>query len=360
MDINALADAIVKISTAKGSGSGFYCKDYNLIITNYHVVSGEKAVAVEYQKKDKLKAKVLQINPLLDLAFLRPDQTLSAPDMIFHKANDLNNADKVYIMGYPLGLPLTITEGIVSSNRQLINGQYYIQTDAAINPGNSGGPMLNANGEVVGIATSKFTQADNMGFGLPASNIVTELEVFLQNKVEDFSVKCPSCNFLIMEKTEYCDNCGVKLDVANLFKEEQLSPFATFIEGTLQEMGIDPIVSRGGYEFWEFHKGSALIRIFVYKKNYMVATSPMVKLPTANLSELYQYLLSNPVPPFSLGLHTGLIYLSYRCHLADIHSPHQKSIKQNIIQLAEKADELDNFLIEEYSCLWSEEAKPNA
>ncbi|MBN1897712.1 MAG: trypsin-like peptidase domain-containing protein [Spirochaetes bacterium] len=358
-DFKELSKIVVKISTASGSGSGFYLKNMDIIVTNHHVVSGNKSVAVETQDKDKIKSTVLQINPLLDLAFLKPAKPLGAPDTGFLPLEKLKDRDKVYILGFPFGMPFTVTEGIVSSTKQLVGGLHYIQTDAAINPGNSGGPMMSADGKIIGITTSKFMDAENMGFALPADQIMSELEGLKNNPSVAYSVKCPSCNFLLIEKTEYCDNCGSKLEADVLFSEQKLSPLAVFVEESLQKMGIDPVISRNGVEYWEFYKGSALVRVFIYRTNYLYTTCPMVKLPKANLTELYKFILSDPVKPFSLGIDRGIVYISYRVYLADIDSSHKEEIRKNLINLANKADELDNILIDKYGCEWSEEAKPD-
>jgi serine protease Do len=358
-NFNKLAKMVVKINTSKGSGSGFYINNLDIIITNHHVVSGHRAVAIETVDKDKLKAKVLQINPLLDLAFLKPAIQIEAPEAKFQFITELHNRDKVFVLGYPFGMPFTVTEGIVSSTRQLLGGQRYIQTDAAVNPGNSGGPLLNFSGEILGVTTCKFTQADNMGFALPAEEVVRELDNFKKNPTADYSVKCPSCNYLIIEKTDYCENCGTKLNAEALFTDIKLSPLAVFVEETLSKMGVDPVVSRCGNEFWEFHSGSALIRIFVYKNSYLISTCPLVKQSKTKLSELYSYLLSNPAQPFYLGIKDGIIYLSYRVHLTDINSSFRETIRDNIIKMIEKADEMDNYLIDTFECEWAEESKPN-
>ena len=355
-----LVQCVVKISTTRGSGSGFYLSDLDIILTNHHVVAGHRAVAVETHDREKLKAGVLVINPLLDLAFLKPSRAIDCPRLLFTGPGSLKNSDSVLVLGYPSGLPFTITEGIISSTRQLLGGQYYIQTDAAVNPGNSGGPMLNPSGEVIGITTSKFSEAENMGFALPAEKIIEEIELFKRNPVSGFSVKCPGCEQMLIEPADYCENCGMKLDSETLFAEESPGPLAHFIEGCIADLGVDPVISRSGHEYWDFHRGSALIRIFVYRKSYLIATCPLVKLPKCNLDGLYRYLLGNPVPPFSLGIDTGTIYISYRVHLSDIETEYRNSIREDIIHLAREADRLDNYLIDTYACEWTEEAKPEA
>ncbi len=359
-DLNQVFQLVFKIRTSRGSGSGFYSKKHNVIITNHHVVDGEREVAIENACNPALKADVMLISPKYDLAFLRPSGGIEAPDLCFSNVEELKVMDRVLVLGYPFGYPFNVTEGIVSSVRQLVNGQYYIQTDAAINPGNSGGPMVLPDGRVIGITTCKLKEAENMGFSLPADMIGRELGLLERRQPEAYSVRCPSCTALLEQEDEYCENCGVRLEVKQLFGRTPLSDLSVFAEKAIEKMGIDPVLTRNGYEFWEFHRGSALIRIFVYRSNYLTVTCPLVKLPTENLTELYSYLLSDPVKPYVLGVHDGIVYISYRAHLSDINSTHAESISKRVVELSNVADQLDAHLVEKFGCELSDEADKKA
>lgn len=354
--MDKIKNNIFKIITAGGTGTGFLLKGKDLIITNYHVVQGCRDVAVQDQDKHRSVAKVVFVNPDVDLAFLKSDIPENAGnDIILNSEVEIKNAQKIYIHGYPFGLPYTVTEGIVSSSRQMMGNRHYLQTDAAINPGNSGGPMLNAGGELLGITTCKFTQADNVGFGILHGDLTEELNDF-NTKEENYHVKCNSCHSLLIEETEFCPNCGNSID-PSVFESFDLSHFASFIEDALSGIGMNPILARAGRDFWEFHQGSALIRIFVHRRDYLIAHSPLNKLPKKNLNELYEYILSKPVNPYILGVSDNHIYISYRIHLSDIFSKQADSIKKRISKLALKADELDNFFMDKYGCEMSIEAK---
>jgi serine protease Do len=355
-EIQKLFNNIVKISSASGSGSGFYLKSMNVIVTNHHVVSGVKSVAIETYTKEKIKANVLQVNPMSDIAILRPAKPIADFELKISRNSPVNNMDKVHVLGYPYGMPFSVTEGIVSAPKQYVEGRYFIQTDAAINPGNSGGPMVNTAGEIIGITTCKYTEADNMGFAIPSDVVADELESFGKSNVESFGVKCPSCDYLITQKEEYCENCGSKLE-ESLFEELQLTPLGEFVESALNAIGIDPVLARAGYEFWEFHQGSALIRFFIFKNNYLFATCPLVKLPKVNPVNVYNYMLSNPVSPYVLGILDGTIYISYRICIPDIFTELGSKIKENLIGFPSMADSLDNTLIEKYGCEWSDDSK---
>ncbi|MER3374126.1 MAG: trypsin-like peptidase domain-containing protein [Allomuricauda sp.] len=351
--------SVFKIITASGTGSGFAVSGHNHVITNYHVVKGEKIVAVEDYKRDRFVANVVMVNPEVDLAFLYIDGFENTQtDISLQEEIVIVNTQRIFINGYPFGMPYTITEGIVSSVSQPMGSRNYIQTDAAVNPGNSGGPMLNEAGVLVGVTTSKFNNADNVGFGIKHSDVIKELTDYslLQNTAAAFSVKCNSCDNYTYQESEFCANCGNTMDIS-IWEEFEKSHFAQFVEGALTDLGINPVLGRAGRDYWQFHQGSALIRIFVFKRDYLVATSPMNNLPKQNIQELLTHLLEKNVEPYYLGIHENQIYISYRVHLSDIFTDHAETIKENLKNLALKADDLDNFFADTFGCEMSIESK---
>lgn len=354
-----LAPAVCKVITADGSGTCFYMKTDNIWVTNYHVVAGHKQVTLETQQMDRYLANVVFISPMDDIAFLRSDYRLTDyPGIPYQSGRDVQVSDPVYVLGYPFGMPFSVTEGIVSSPNQLMEGRRYIQTDAAVNPGNSGGPVLAADGNLVGITTAKFQEADNMGFAIPAGVLEEQFQFIGQNPSDQYSLKCPSCDMLILNRTEYCDNCGAEIN-QRLFDEIPLSDLAVFVEGALESLGMNPILARAGTEYWKFHQGSSEIRIFLYDRNYLYATSPLNKLPKANLKELYEYLLKDKVAPYQLGITDNQIFIAYRFHLSDLYSSHINEIRENLTKLALKADEMDDFFVNEFGCEMTTYSKPN-
>ena len=351
-----IQNSIYKIITASGTGTGFKVANHDFLITNYHVVKGSKTVAVEDNDKNRYFAQVAMVNPEVDLAFLAVDDLKNRPGTIKLDANnEVKNLQKVYINGFPFGMPFTVTEGIVSSPNQPMQGHNYVQTDAAVNPGNSGGPMLNEEGVLVGVTTSKFTAADNVGFGIKHGDVIKQIEDYKFDNVQ-YRVKCNSCDSFTVEKSEFCSNCGNTIDIA-VFEEFEKSHFANFTEDALVELGANPVLCRAGRDFWEFHQGSALVRIFIVNNNYLFAASPLNSLPKDNLKELLTYLNSDNVPPYQLGIYNNKIYISYRTHLSDIYSDSKEEIKQNMINLALKADELDDFFRDTYGCEMAMESK---
>ena len=349
-------NSIYKIITANGTGTGFKIASQDYVITNYHVIRGSKTVAVEDHKHNRFLAKVAMVNPEVDLAFLEVEGLKDRKGTIKIDPNyEVKNMQTVYINGFPFGMPFTVTEGIVSSVNQPMHGRNYVQTDAAVNPGNSGGPMLDENGVLVGVTTSKFTEADNVGFGIQHTDVIKQINEYNFDDVK-YRVKCNSCDSYTVEESEFCSNCGNNIDIS-VFEEFEMSHFAKFVEAALVELGANPVLCRAGRDYWEFHEGSALVRIFVVNSNYLYATSPLNKLPKENLDATLSYIASDVVKPYKLGIYENKIFVSYRTHLSDIYSSEKDVVKQNIIGLAKKADSLDDYFHNEFGCEMSMESK---
>jgi serine protease Do len=349
MSHSIFEQAIFKVNTASGSGSCFYLKDKNIFVTNYHVVGTHKKVSLEDRDGKRYLANVLLANPHEDVAFLRATETFDIPQLSLKGHENLRQGDKVYVAGYPYGMPFTVTEGVVSAPNQLMTGRSYIQTDAAVNPGNSGGPMIDKNGAVIAITTSKFTQADNMGFGVPVSLLQEEFNALTNVNANTFNLVCDSCSALIFDKIEYCSQCGQNITLT-YFDEPILSDLAIFCENAIRDLGVEPVLARQGQEFWEFHNGSSQVRLFVYNKSYLYATSPINQLPTQNMGPLLEELLTKDVSPYILGVYGKEIFISYRVHISDVFSTHQGDVRKNIAGMFRKADELDNYFLEKFGC----------
>lgn len=357
---NNIYDAIFKVNHAGGSGSCFYLKKYNLFVTNYHVVEGFREVGIQDNDKNSYLAKVVLVNPLRDIALLAAEDDFSAlPEIKLSEVPETSIGQKINVAGYPYGMPFSVTEGTISSPKQLMGSNYFIQTDAAVNPGNSGGPMFNENQELIAITVSKIKDADNMGFGIPVTSLKEVLDNIDAIDRTMFHVECNSCNALIPTEEEFCTSCGNKLP-ENVFNKIGLTDLAVFCEDVIKEIGINPILARQGYEYWKFYKGSSEIRMFVYDRAYLFCTSPINILPKKDLEPVLTYLLSDAVKPYQLGLQDNQIYISYRVYIADIFTDFKDEIRNNMINLALKADELDNFLVDEYGCEFSQYAKTDA
>ncbi|MCB0375977.1 MAG: serine protease, partial [Sinomicrobium sp.] len=167
-----------------------------------------------------------------------------------------------------------------------------------------------------------------------------------------FALKCFSCSHLIHRAEEYCPNCGAGTD-KDVFDEKELSRLAVFVESALEKLNFNPVLARAGNEYWLFHYGSSEIRIFVFKRDYLYAVSPLNELPVEKLEAFYTFVLSDPIPPFKLGVSaSNQLFISYRIHISDIFVDEAagNSVAEHIKKLAETADRLDDELVDTYGC----------
>jgi serine protease Do len=165
-----------------GIGTGFVIDRNGYIITNNHVVEDADKIKVKLKDEREFDAKVIGRDPHTDLALIKIDAKGELPVASLGRSAELKVGEWVVAVGSPFGLEQTVTAGIVSAKGRAIgSGPYddFIQTDASINPGNSGGPLLNLNGEVVGINTAIIAQGQGIGFAIPidmATKIVAQLK----------------------------------------------------------------------------------------------------------------------------------------------------------------------------------------
>ena len=145
-----------------------------------------------------------------------------------------------------------------------------------------------------------------------------------------------------------------------VFEEREQSPLGGFVESAIEQMGVNPVLARDGYDSWLFHKGSSEIRIFVYDNSYLFSTSPINLLPKKEVEPVLDYMLSEDFGPYKLGIEGRQIYIAYRIHLSDITDESEEEIRKNIVDLAFRADAMDNMLVERFGCEFSEYSKADA
>jgi S1-C subfamily serine protease len=176
--------------TQRALGSGFVLDKAGHIVTNFHVVRGATAIQVSFSNNERFKAKLVGVDPSTDIAVLQVEVKARALKALpLGNSDGVRVGDQVIAIGNPFGLDRSVTAGIVSAVQRRIEApnrlsiSHVIQTDAALNHGNSGGPLLNAQGEVVGvnaqIETGGASQGNvGIGFAIPINtvkNVVAEL-----------------------------------------------------------------------------------------------------------------------------------------------------------------------------------------
>jgi serine protease Do len=172
-----------------GLGSGFVVDPKGVILTNNHVVDGADEVDVYFKDGKKITSHDIKTDPKTDLAIVRIDAKQALPYLELGNSDQMEIGDRVLAVGAPFGLSGSVTSGIVSAKgRSLRMNMYedFLQTDAAINPGNSGGPLVNLEGQVIGIdAAIKSRTGGFQGVGLAISSNLARniMEQLLKNGV---------------------------------------------------------------------------------------------------------------------------------------------------------------------------------
>lgn len=189
-NVERVAEAVVQIQTASGLGSGFIINKLGYVVTNQHVIAGEREITVVvYRKKPGglekqpfTKVKIIAMNGFLDLAILQIDDPAAEglPFVPIGDSDALTQGQQVFAIGSPLGMERSVSQGIVSVKARETRGTWCIQSTTQINPGNSGGPLFNSRGEVVGVNNMKMAGVgvEGLGFSIPAN----VMKPFLKNR----------------------------------------------------------------------------------------------------------------------------------------------------------------------------------
>ena len=165
--VERVSPAVVTIETDSGQASGFLARPDGTVITNYHVVSQAKQIAIKTRQGDVYRgAFVMASDADRDIAVLRIE-AFDLPTVVLGNSNDLKVGTPVLLLGAPRGLEQSASDGIVAALRNAENGTRLVQTSAAASPGSSGGPLLSELGEVVGILSFTIRESQNLNFAVP-------------------------------------------------------------------------------------------------------------------------------------------------------------------------------------------------
>lgn len=229
-----------------GEGSGFIIREDGYIVTNAHVVNGADKFTVRLNDNTEKDAKLIGVDNFKDIAVLKIDAN-NLPVAVLGDSDNTRIGEPVVAIGSPLGFEATVTAGILSTNRRSIkelgrgtdirSPQTYLQTDAAINQGNSGGPLLNADGEVIGINQAIARRDFNMvpiegiGFAIP----INDVKGTIQQLVKNGKVVYPGIQATIATLDDYLQqNPDLKLKV-----KDGVFVVSVTVGGPADKAGID-------------------------------------------------------------------------------------------------------------------------
>ena len=158
-------------------GSGVVFSEDGYIVTNTHIISGNRLIKVKLYSGEEFDANLIGADVNADIAVLKINSNSVLKPINVSNSDDLKIGDKVLAIGNPYGIGISVSSGIISATGRDYGNPYLelIQTDAAINPGNSGGALINENGNLIGINTKIFSRTgayQGLGFAIPSNNIV--------------------------------------------------------------------------------------------------------------------------------------------------------------------------------------------
>lgn len=356
--IETYRDVIIQIATPHSTGTGFFLREPGLIVTNHHVVEGNRAVIIEGAKFKKQLAVVRYADRKYDLAFLDgPQNGPELPVVRLGVGKTMRVRDPITAIGHPFGLKFSVKSGIVSNDREIMNNIPYLHIDAALNPGNSGGPLVDNDGDVVGINTFIIRDGDNIGFSLPVSFLNDSLDDF-KKAGGDNSCRCPACSNVVSESTVdngFCSFCGNRVSLPGAAEEYMPTGVPRTIEALITRTGHDVNLSRCGPNCWEINQGSAKINITYHENSgLMTADAILCQLPRENIKPLYEFLLreNHGNETITFSVHEQDILLSLLIYDRYLN---EDTGMQMLQLLFEKADHYDNILVEKYGGQWKME-----
>lgn len=179
--IEKYASSVLVIRTPRGLGSGFFINKEGYIITNFHVIKEQRHVSVTQFVGEKHNmrrvvyrdVRIVALDPFHDLAVLKIEKNLVKDfrPVVFATTRNYKLGETVFVIGNPLGLERTVTEGVISHLSRNFAGNLYLQIDAPVNPGNSGGPLFNSKGEVIGVINMGVMSMEGLNFAIPIRNV---------------------------------------------------------------------------------------------------------------------------------------------------------------------------------------------
>lgn len=348
---------IIEIATPYNTGSGFYIDEYNVIITNEHIIRDNQAVIIKGATFDKQISQVLLIDEYADIAILSAPTDHQMPKLKLRLDAKAREGEEVTAMGHPYGLKFSMTKGIVSSVEQHNRGLDFIMHDAALNPGNSGGPLIDEDGAILGLNSFILKNGENLGFTLPASYVYEAITGYDQTS-KATGARCLSCRQFIFDQTNdprYCDHCGAEVLFPSQIRPYEAVGVPKIIEDIIEDLGYDIRLTREGRNHWNIHRGSALVRLSYHKNEGLIdGDAYLCRLPTENAQEIYTYLMQENFNTEGLvfsvkGQFVLLSLLIYDRHL-------EEDTGRLLLQhLFERADHYDDILIDRFGASWIEE-----
>ena len=279
--------------------SGAIVDEIGHVLTNYHCIHGQKSINLYYYDKDifdEYSVEVVGKDPLADLALLKVNgMTKKLPYLKFAKNVDkLAEGSEVFALGHPMGMAWTVTKGIVSSNERYARHPYInaIQTDAAINKGNSGGPLMNMQGEIVGINAlmiSRISESAGVGLAIRGDVVQTSLKSMMETGtvsrpaigIQIMPLGHPRQRKVVMEKYPKVDPESIPNVSGMIITHKEDLPEGLYQFDTI--IGINGVLFNDGVSFSnilsKYKVGEEVSLMVVRKRRYLLVNATLKEFP---------------------------------------------------------------------------------
>ncbi len=346
--INRCTEVIVQIATPYSIGTGFYIQSFDLIVTNEHIVRGNKKVVISGSTFEKQILSVVFIDTINDLAFISPPLCHNIPDIALSNLNVLNIDSEIMVTD--------------TQNKKMIKGKIfdikyqdvdiaYILHDISMNAANNGSPLYLPDGTVIGMNTFNIQNGKGMSYALPSSYIFSCIKEFKEGNSSK-GIRCPACKVMNFENdndsNSLCSKCGVGIKKISDIQVYQPSGICLTVESLIERLGYQVALTRRGPNYWCIKKGSIDLCISYYEKTgLLVGDVSMCMLSKSTSSEVYEFLLKQNfiLDGLTFSIKKDDIILSLLIYDQFINEDTLFTLFSHLLRTSDK---YDNILIDEY------------
>lgn len=347
-------EVVVSIATPDSTGTGFYLRQHNLIVTSEYVVRDNREVIVQGYGLERQMVPVVFSDSKYDLAFLQPQEAFDLPEVVLAPDQELTVGQWVIAIGHPFDLPFMAMEGEVETVGYEYEGQSFMEINAHLQPGNGGGPVVDEHGQVIGINTFLVRKEDQIDFALPVRRL-SELIAAYEEAGREAGLRCWECEQLVfapLRKAGHCPNCATELTLPPDLPIYEPQGIAYTIEHLIAEAGHEVPLTRRGPNNWEIKEGSARVNISYYEKNgLIIGDAYLCNLPPHEDKPLLEYLLkqNHEVEGLTFSIRHQSVVLSLLIYDRYFNEDTGSKLFR---YLFEKADYHDNILVELFGASW--------
>ena len=347
-------EVIIQIATPYSIGTGFYLAEYDLIVTNEHVVRDNSEVVIDGESFDRQMVQVLYLDEIYDLAFLKAPNNHDISSIALREDSDLTIGEVVLSLGHPFGQNYQFKEGRVDAIEFEEKEIEYYEHSASLSPGNSGGPLFDPEGYLLGINTFVINSGQEVGYSLPLSKLKESLEMY-NNSNADYLIKCGECKKVIediQDTTRRCTHCGSKVTYISKIPVYEPIGINKQIEDMLIELDHDAMLARRGPYNWEVEQGSALIHVAYHEKTGLITgDAHLCNIPDEDVLPLYSYLLkaNYELEGLSFTVRDNEVILSLLIFDQYLNKLTALRLFEHLFKMA---DHYDDILVDDFNAKW--------